>query len=149
MMKLKNLSINMAKMSIYIAIVITFFAICVSSVTCQETKTSTLSQDWLGAGPIFGFGSHYTGYYPFYNYRAPYYQTMPVASNSFWGYAPLYNYDPYWTDPYAYPYNEEYRTKYHYYPWWVGEHRDLPKALDIARARSSVKIYWNGGWRAP
>jgi hypothetical protein len=149
MMKLKNLSIYMAKISIYIAIAIALFAVSVSSVTCQETKTSTPPQDWLGAGPIFGLGSYYGGYYPTYNYHAPYYQTMPVASNSFWGYAPLYNYDPYWTYPYAYPYDEEYRTKYHYYPWWVGEHRDLPKALDIARARSSVKIYWNGGWRAP
>jgi hypothetical protein len=148
MMKLKNLSNYMAKISVYIAITIALLAVCVSSVTCQETKTSAAPQDWLGAGPVFGLGSYYGGYYTIYNYRAPYYQTMPVASNTFWGY-PLYGYNPYRIYPYAYPYNEELRTKYHYNPWWVGEHKDLPRALDIARAHSSVKIYWNGGWRAP
>jgi len=83
--------------------------------------------DWLGVGPIFSYGGFYNPYYAYY----PYY---PV-------------YSPPVVQPYVWPY-------FHYKPtyaqtWWVGEHRDLEKVLQRARAGSSIRVFSGGFWTAP
>jgi hypothetical protein len=103
-----------------------------------ETDVSGTYWDWLGVGPIFGYGSFFSPYYPYYTYSSPADYAPPY-------YSPTYSYS--W--PYAQPYYyyQPYSISSHPSPWWIGTHGDLPKALDIARSGSSIRIYSNGIWR--
>ncbi len=119
------------------------------------------SQEWLGTGPIYGYGNfqfpYYNTYFPYYSYyypdpgkNPPIYSSPSTYSAGFWNGFKPYRYDePYWTLPYTSPFISDLKLRHPFEPWWVGAHRDLPKVLDIARYGSSVKVYSNGAWQPP
>ncbi|MDM7934654.1 MAG: hypothetical protein QUS08_04605 [Methanothrix sp.] len=81
--------------------------------------------DWLGTGPVYSYSTYYPHFIPSaYSARPAWFPYMrwPV---SFWD------------------------GKHYVYPWWVGEHSDLPRVLEIARYSSSLRVYRNGIWQAP
>lgn len=107
----------------------------------QESGNLTQPQDWLGVYPVYRLSS----YYPSYDYYQPPY-IPPGYINPRYDYAAPYNtYDPFWRFSYSWLYSD-FRMSY---PWWLGEHSGLQKTLDIARSRSSVRIYWAGSWQPP
>lgn len=121
--------------------------IALEPASCQELWNQGSSQDWLSAGPIYATGTYYTGpyyYYPYYGIPSGFtdlyladYASMP------------YYYAPYWDYPYSWPYLTDYRARIPDSSRWVGDHRDLPQAIDYARARSSLRVYMDGAWLPP
>ena len=79
--------------------------------------------DWMAVYPVYSYnGLLSPNYYPTYSYAWP-------------GVQPAYYYPTYlaWRYPTS--------------PWWIGEHWDLGKTMQIARYGSSIRVYSPGGWQ--
>ena len=80
--------------------------------------------DWLGVYPVYSYNGllspYYPYYYPTYSYAGP---VRPAY------YHPTYLVQRFPTTP-----------------WWIGEHNDLGKTMQIARFGSSIRVYSPGGW---
>ncbi len=82
--------------------------------------------DWLAVYPVYSNNVLVSPYYPYYY--------------------PTYSYIWPRVQP-AYYYPTRPAQSYIAYPWWIGEHWDLGKTMQIARYGSSVRIYSPVGWQ--
>ena len=82
--------------------------------------------DWMGVYPVYSYSGllspYYPYYYPTYSYIGP-------------GVRPAYYYPTYVVQRYSAS------------PWWIGEHNDLGKTMQIARYGSSIRVYSPTGWQ--
>lgn len=103
---------------------------CLPGASAQSTEqnqiTGTNPQiDWLGVRPIYSSNGLLSPYFPYY---------YPTYSYFLPGSQPAYFYPTYLVG------------RYSAYPWWIGEHGDLGKTMQVARYGSSMRVYSSGVW---
>jgi hypothetical protein len=104
------------------------YAAAAQSVSNSPEKKPEKGQawEWMAVYPVYSYtgllSPYYSYYYPTYSYAWP-------------GVQPAYYYPTYlaWRYPTS--------------PWWIGEHWDLGKTMQIARYGSSIRVYSPGGWQ--
>ena len=108
------------------------------------------SEDYLST-PVYRYYPYsFSDYYPKFGNQtglASFFNNDYIYTPSPY-YTQPYYVSPYYTQPYwAYPFpGSSAWNLYMSRPWFIGGHSNLPKTMEIARNRSSLRVYSGGAW---
>lgn len=115
-----------------VAAVLIILVLCLGCYAAAAQSESNSPGKKVENGPAWDW----MAVYPIYSYNgliSPYY--YPAYSYAWRGVQPAYYYPAYLS------------RRYPTSPWWIGEHWDLGKTMQIARYGSSIRVYSPGGWQ--